>query len=47
MAAAGDRSGTPLARIKAALDDLPGWLSAQDDASLGEPLIEIRHHRPV
>jgi hypothetical protein len=42
MAAAGDRSGTPLARIKAALDDLPGWLSAQDDASLGEPLIEIR-----
>jgi hypothetical protein len=42
MAAAGDRSGTPLARIKAALDDLPGWLRAQDDASLGEPLIEIR-----
>jgi hypothetical protein len=42
MGAAGDRSGTPLARIKAALDDLPGWLSAQDDASLGEPLIEIR-----
>ena len=42
MAAAGDRSGTPLARIKAALDDLPGWLSVQDDASLGEPLIEIR-----
>jgi hypothetical protein len=42
MAASGDRSGTPLARIKAALDDLPGWLSAQDGASLGEPLIEIR-----
>ena len=42
MAAAGARSGTPLARIKAALDDLPGWLRAQDDASLGEPLIEIR-----
>ncbi|HVS07421.1 MAG TPA: DUF222 domain-containing protein [Candidatus Dormibacteraeota bacterium] len=42
MGAAGDRSGTPLARIKAALDDLLGWLSAQDDASLGEPLIEIR-----
>jgi hypothetical protein len=42
MAASGDRSGTPLARIKAALDDLPGWLSAQDDALLGEPLIEIR-----
>ncbi|HKV30579.1 MAG TPA: DUF222 domain-containing protein [Candidatus Dormibacteraeota bacterium] len=42
MAASGDRLGTPLARIKAALDDLPGWLSAQDDASLGEPLIEIR-----
>jgi Domain of unknown function (DUF222) len=42
MAASGDRSGTPLARIKAALDDLPGWLTAQDDASLGEPLIEIR-----
>ena len=42
MAASGDRSGTPLARIKAALNDLPGWLSALDDASLGEPLIEIR-----
>src|ERR1700737_501203 len=42
MAAAGDRSGTPLARIKAALDDLPGWLSVQDDAPLGDPLIEIR-----
>jgi hypothetical protein len=42
MAASGDRSGTPLARIKAALDDLPGWLSALGDASLGEPLIEIR-----
>jgi hypothetical protein len=42
MAASGDRSGTPLARIKAALDDLPDWLSAQEDASLGEPLIEIR-----
>jgi Domain of unknown function (DUF222) len=42
MAASGDRSGTPLARIKAALDDLPGWLSTQEDASLGEPLIEIR-----
>src|SRR4029077_1178007 len=42
MAASGDRSGTPLARIKAALDDLPGWLSRLDAASLGEPLIEIR-----
>ncbi len=42
MAASGDRSGTPLARIKAALDDLPHWLSTLDDASLGEPLIEIR-----
>jgi hypothetical protein len=42
MAASGDRPGTPLARIKSALDDLPGWLSALDDASLGEPLIEIR-----
>jgi hypothetical protein len=42
MAASGDRSGTPLARIKAGLDDLPGWLSTLDDASLGEPLIEIR-----
>ena len=42
MAALGDRSGTPLARIKAALDDLPGWLSSLDDGSLGEPLIEIR-----
>ena len=42
MAAAGDRSGTPLARIKAALDDLPGWLSSLDDASMGERLIEIR-----
>jgi hypothetical protein len=42
MAASGDRSGTPLARIKAALEDLPGWLSTLHDASLGEPLIEIR-----
>jgi Domain of unknown function (DUF222) len=42
MAASGDRPGTPLARIKAALDDLPQWLSTLDDASLGEPLIEIR-----
>jgi hypothetical protein len=42
MAASGDRSGNPLARIKAALDDLPGWLSGLDAASLGEPLIEIR-----
>ena len=42
MAASGDRSGTPLTRIKAALEDLPHWLSSIDDASLGEPLIEIR-----
>src|SRR6266550_3077698 len=42
MAASGDRFGTPLARIKTALDDLPRWLSGLDDASLGEPLIEIR-----
>src|SRR6266576_5231053 len=42
MAASGDRFGTPLARIKAALDDLPRWLSGLDDVSLGEPLIEIR-----
>src|SRR2546423_5934884 len=42
MAASGDRFGTPLARIKAALDDLSRWLSGLDDASLGEPLIEIR-----
>lgn len=42
MAASGDRSVTPLARIKSALDHLPHWLSTIDDASLGEPLIEIR-----
>jgi hypothetical protein len=42
MAASGDRSGTPLARIKAALEDLPHWLTSIDDASLGEPLIDIR-----
>ena len=42
MAAPGDRLGTPLERIKAALDDLPGWLSGLGDAALGEPLIEIR-----
>jgi uncharacterized protein DUF222 len=42
MAASGVRSGTPLARIKAALDDLPGWLGRIDDTALGEPLIEIR-----
>ena len=39
VAAFGDRSRTPLARIKAALDDLPGWLGTLDDGSLGEPLI--------
>ena len=42
MAASGDRSETPLARIRAALDDLPGWLSTLEGSSLGEPLIEIR-----
>src|SRR5256886_17070584 len=42
MAASGDRLGTPLARIRAALDDLPRWLRSLDDVSLGEPLIEIR-----
>src|ERR1700738_846381 len=42
MAASGDRWGTPLTRIRAALDDLPGWLSTIDDAALGEPLIAIR-----
>src|ERR1700674_1011670 len=42
MAASGDRSGNPLARIKAALAEVPGWLSGLDAASLGEPLIEIR-----
>jgi Domain of unknown function (DUF222) len=42
MAASGDRLRTPLARIKAALDDLPAWLRTVDDASLGEPLSEIR-----
>jgi hypothetical protein len=42
MAASGDRSGSPLSRIRAALDDLPAWLGTIDDAALGEPLIEIR-----
>ena len=42
MAASGDRSGNPLGRFKAALDELAGWLSGLDGASLGEPLIEIR-----
>jgi Domain of unknown function (DUF222) len=42
MAASVDRAGNPLSRIKSALDDLPGWLGRLDDASLGEPLIEIR-----
>jgi Domain of unknown function (DUF222) len=42
MAASGDHVGTPLTRIKAALDELPAWLSTIDEASLGEPLIEIR-----
>src|SRR5256885_8172956 len=42
MAASGDRLGPPLARIKAALADLPRWLSGLEDVSLGEPLIEIR-----
>src|ERR1700730_6292037 len=42
MAASGDRSGNPLGRIKAALDELAGWLSGLDGGSLGEPLIQIR-----
>jgi Domain of unknown function (DUF222) len=42
MAAAGDRPGNPLSRIRSALDDLPEWLSRLDDQSLGEPLIAIR-----
>ena len=42
MAESGDRLGTPLERIKAALDDLPHWLTTVNDAALGEPLIEIR-----
>jgi len=42
MAASGDRLGTPLERIKAALDELPHWLTTVNDAALGEPLIEIR-----
>src|ERR1700737_1450405 len=42
MAASGDRFGTPLTRIRAALDELPTWLGRLDDAALGEPLIEIR-----
>src|ERR1700736_351840 len=42
MAASGDRSGTPLTRIRAALDELPTWLGRLDDAALGEPLIAIR-----
>ena len=42
MAASGDRLGTPLTRIRLALDELPGWLGGLDDTSLGEPLIEIR-----
>jgi hypothetical protein len=42
MAAVVNRPGTPLTRIKAALDELPGWLTGLDDAALGEPLIEIR-----
>ena len=42
MAASGDRLGTPLERIKAALDELPRWLTTVNDAALGEPLIEIR-----
>ena len=42
MASSGDPLGTPLERIKAALDDLPHWLTTVNDAALGEPLIEIR-----
>ena len=42
MAASGDRLGTPLERIKAALNELPHWLTTVNDTALGEPLIEIR-----
>jgi Domain of unknown function (DUF222)/HNH endonuclease len=33
---------SPLARIKADLDDLPAWLDTRDDAGLGQALIELR-----
>ncbi len=42
MATSSSRTGTPLTRLKDALDELPGWLQGLDTAALGGPLIEIR-----
>lgn len=35
-------AGTPLARIKAGLDDLPDWLQTLDGPALGQIAIELR-----
>src|SRR6267378_5154161 len=40
--AAGDRSGPPVAGLKAAVDKMAAWISQADGDALGEGLIQIR-----
>jgi hypothetical protein len=42
MAAAGDRSGPPVAGLKAAVDKMAEWIQSADGEALGEGLIQIR-----
>ncbi len=42
MAPLSNRSGGPVAQLKAALDDLPAWVRGIDDAELGPIAIELR-----
>src|SRR6266550_5325175 len=42
MAAAGDRSGPPVAGLKAAVDKMAAWIGQADGEALGECLIQIR-----
>ena len=42
MNADGNRSGSPVARLKGDIDDLPAWIRRVNEGDLGEPLIEIR-----
>ena len=42
MAAVGDRSGAPVAGLRAAVDKMAEWIQSADGEALGEGLIQIR-----
>src|SRR6267143_2943998 len=42
MAASGDRSGPPVASLKAAVDEMAAWIRDAEGDALGEALIQIR-----